>query len=361
MWNPVNGPQQVKEDEGEYLKDQNSARWPDHPLEPAIRAAFDFNPNLKPEEISLVTCTATLGNIFMFASSVPWSFQFDIEKVGNTVFMVRREQKPHDVIKRTHGYRHNFPDANTNWDPSVQGSVSHQRVLQYKLGGLNLLMRHEADCFLPNLVQKEDEPFQIVERQTMATKVGALIEAIETLELNKEEASEHNTLQIHQAGSIVPQKALCDIETRTEDKEIDMSAQLPRLWGRQTKNLIVAYHKDGFFDKSITIQDVSADIEEWELKNKLTLSLVAAILKRLIAEVRESKYGKLEVHRYGGGHMTLRVQAGATRDALPDDLKARWESNNPKEEEVKEEKASLCDEEEWDIVNHDGRDIKLKY
>ncbi|WEW56798.1 hypothetical protein PRK78_002252 [Emydomyces testavorans] len=358
IWTPIKGPHKLKQDDGEFFRDQNSARWPKHPLEPAIRSVFEFNPRLKPDEIDVVTCAGTIGNIFKFASSLSWTFKFDMEKVGNTVFMVRKERTPDEVIKGIYGYGHTFHEANTSWDPSVKGSVSHQRILRYKFGGLNLLVRYEADGFLADMVHKEDEPFEIVERQTKTSDINSLIQATGAHKITENDVAEHSNLRIHHAGCIIPQEALLDIKTRHEDNEIDMPIQLPRLWARQVRNFILAYHKDGFFDNNVTVQDLSADIEKWEQDNKLTLSLVAAIMKRLIAEINKAESGKLEVQRNKNGPLMVQPQTGASRDALPAELKAKWETNNP---QAQKEEELPSTEEEWYYVNQEGRDLLLDY
>lgn len=346
----MNEPHRLEEDQGSYPLDQNSLRWPKHPIEPTIRAAFDLNPNLKPEEIDVVTCAGILGNLFKFASSFPWSFRFDLEKVGNTVFMVRNEGK--GVIKGIHGCGHTFRAKNTSWDPSVKESVSHQRVLRYKFGGLNFLLRFEADGFLPDLVQQEKDPFVIVGHHTAATKSDPMAETLELKIISGqlELPDEQKKLRIIRPISFIPHGALFELKTRNMSNEIDMSIQFPRLWARQIKNFILAYHQDGKFGKDITIQNVVAGVKNWEVENQSTLSLVAAILNKLIAEVNNSAHGKLEVSRHKSGPLILRVQRGLNRDVLPENLKAKWANNNSADKQ--EDNDSSYDNEEWDLINH---------
>ncbi|EAS30265.3 uncharacterized protein CIMG_05744 [Coccidioides immitis RS] len=357
IWTPIRGHHQLKRDKGQYFRDQNSARWPKHPLEPAIRAVFDLNPRFNPEDIDIVTCAGTIGNIYKFASSLAWTFKFDMQKVGNTIFMVRKERKPDEIFENLLGYGHTFPEVNTSWDRSVKGSVSHQRIIRYKFSGLNLLVRYEADGYFPDKVHKQDEPFEVIGRDAKAADIDTLIGGIENHDVAEKKVAESGTLHIRQAGFIVPQDSLFDIKTRNQGNEIDLPVQHPRLWVRQMKNFIIAYHKNGLFGTKTQIHDISTDIETWEQDNSVTTSLVGAVLKRLIAEATKSESGKLEISRNRNGPLIVQAQDGGPREVLPADLKDRWGGNgrDGEEEEV------LCSDEEWDLVAPEGRDLLLDH
>ncbi|EEP79707.1 predicted protein [Uncinocarpus reesii 1704] len=358
VWTPIRGPHQLKQDKGKYFRDQNSARWRKHPLEPAIRAVLDYNPKFDPEDIDVVTCAGILGSLFKFASSVPWTFGFDMEKVGKTVFIVRREKKPDEIIEGVYGYGHTFPEANTSWDTSVKNSVSHQRIIRYRFAGLNLLVRYEADGYFPNMVHKLDELFEVIGRDAKTSDVDSLVDATKKHQVTETRATEHSTLQIRQAGSIVPQEALFDIKTRHKDNEIDMLVQLPRLWARQMKNFVLAYHQNGFFGEKTIIQDLSTDIEKWEDANQSTLSLVAVGLKRLITEINKSETSRLEGWRSRDGPLVLRAQDDESKSVLPADLTSKWEGTHS---ETEEEEDGPPSEDEWDFVDPKGKDLLLDY
>ncbi|KAI1919560.1 hypothetical protein LOZ12_000403 [Ophidiomyces ophidiicola] len=336
MWKSTDKPCPLKQDCSQYFLDQNSARWPDHPLEPAIRSVFDFNPTFKPEEIDIVTCTEVIGNIFEVASSTPRSFRFDMEKVGNTFFMVKRERTSNEKLEEIYGFSDALPKENTIWGPN-------QRIIRYKLGGLSLLVRFEADAYLSNMILGTTEPFEIIGRDAVIDDGDTSVQATEA----RNEA-ESPKLMIHQAGSIIPQEAVCDIKVSYENGAGDLFNQIQHLWACQIKNCVTAYRcKNRQFDGNPTVKDLGIHIARWENGNKPTVSLMVAILKRLIAEAKEADFGKVEVHRIWSGPLITRGQAGQPREALPADLKARWEANNTGQEQG----VSIADG--WQIIDRE--------
>jgi hypothetical protein len=81
--------------------------------------------------------------------------RFLVEVVGETVFFIRRENSPREVIADIRGYGHSFPEANTTWDADVRKSETHQRIIRYQLGHINTIVRFEADGYLPEEVPVE--------------------------------------------------------------------------------------------------------------------------------------------------------------------------------------------------------------
>src|SRR4051794_17772894 len=88
-----------------------------------------------------------MGNLLRFASSEAMPFRFDVDPVGDTVILVRRESSPKELIKDLRGYGHTFPEKYTTWDTEVKQSCSHQRIIHYGFGGLQFLLRSETDGY----------------------------------------------------------------------------------------------------------------------------------------------------------------------------------------------------------------------
>ena len=89
MWNPPREATELDEDEGEYFRDPNAARYPSHPMQPAVEAIFRENPDLSTSCIDIVACSSTLGNLLRFVRSTGGGFRFIVEVIGSTVFFVR--------------------------------------------------------------------------------------------------------------------------------------------------------------------------------------------------------------------------------------------------------------------------------
>lgn len=104
-------------------------------------------PQFSLDDVDVFGCGSTLGNLLRFARKFKHSFKFEVDVVGKTVFFVRRENSPTEVLHDVKGYGHSFPEAYTTWDADVKNSESHQRLVQYSFGGLNMIVRSESDGY----------------------------------------------------------------------------------------------------------------------------------------------------------------------------------------------------------------------
>jgi len=111
-WAPPATPTPLRQDRGTYFRDRNAARFPAHPIEPAIVAAMMQNPRAA-DGVDMVACSSTLGNLLRFVRGTPQDFRMRVEKIGRAVFFVRRENSPTQHIDDVRGYSHTFPEAYT--------------------------------------------------------------------------------------------------------------------------------------------------------------------------------------------------------------------------------------------------------
>ncbi|XXG99241.1 hypothetical protein Hte_005578 [Hypoxylon texense] len=302
-WTPLQLPAQLPPDNGEYLRDHNGARFK-HPLQPTVQSLFALNKSFDPSNIDIVGCASSLGDILRFTRSVESTFRFDVEMVGNTLFMVRNSQK--EVIPDVRGYGHSFLDSFTSHEDKLKETESHQRVISYSFGGLKCIIRFECDGYF-------------------ADKDGELnATASEPKDFNLSKTPTSSLIRSEKSGKAVPQESILEIKTRSQAKgTLDMNEQLPRLWLRQIPNLITAYHLRGTFE-DVQEQAVKQDILSWEAEHKAELQSFASVLRQLIVEIKRASHLKLELCRTGLGPLELREQAGVQREALPAYWKDRW-------------------------------------
>ncbi|PGH07508.1 hypothetical protein GX51_01809 [Blastomyces parvus] len=327
-WTPLKSGVQLKEDAGDYFRDPNSARWPKYPIEPAIRAVFDRDPKFDGKTINIVTCAGIMGCLFKFASSAEWDFQCFAHLVGDTLFLVRKERTPKELIQGVYGYGHTFPEAYTSWDRCVKGSATNQRIIRYEFGGLTFLVRFEADGYLGDMVGNEAKT---QEEKTQTSQKGLsdmdiLFQNAESVTIGKM-ASSGNTavLKLQHAGFDVPQSAIFDVKTRTRRKRIDMDESLPRLWARQIPNFVVGYHDEGRFDQDhILVMPVKEMVDAWEVENEGVLLRLAKVFENLIKSAKESEVKNLLVHRAKGGPLELWETKESCKPAMPRALEAKW-------------------------------------
>ena len=181
-WTPPSKPPQLQEDSGQYYRDLNAARSPTYPLEPMIQAILTDKPGFNLANLDIIGCGSTMGNLLRFAREQDKPFRMLVEVVGNTVFLIRRENSPTEKLVGVYGYGHAFPEANTTWSKEVKGSMSHQRLIQYDFAGMKCLVRFEADGYLPDLApdvaKDQSEPDEVNADDILASINEATISSI---------------------------------------------------------------------------------------------------------------------------------------------------------------------------------------
>lgn len=300
-WKPPPVPCQLPGDHGDYLRDHNGARFPDHPLQPAVQALFALDEDFNPSNVDIMGCASSLGDVLRFVRSVDSTFRFNVEMIGDTLFFIRNCRN--DVIPDVRGYGHSFLDAFTSAAPGPRAIKSHQRVISYDFAALKCLVRFECDSYLASI-----EGHDTVVSQPRYNPLPLPGDSIAT----------------QKTGMIVPQASLAEIKTKSRAVgEINTSEHLPRLWIRQIPHLIAAYHDRGTF-QDVRVGDFRKDLTAWETQHQNELRSFATLLRQLITEVKRASHLKVEVYRAGVGPLQLRERKGDSGQALPSSWEKRW-------------------------------------
>ena len=315
-------------------------------------AKEDFDPST----ISIFACSSTLGNLLRFALSVESSFHFKIEKTGNTLFFVRQEKTPDDHIENVKGYGHTFPEAYTTWDADVRESQSHQRISSLNFGGLKIVVRAEGDGYLKDKVPHTEEgvasgdvkaPISSGYPDDKAEDNLDLADTFKSLALPSkftQPRTPSKTLTVDTSAiTPIPQAAIFELKTRSDQREFSMDDVLPRLWLNCIPNFILAQHHCGAFNNdSIQIKDVREDIEYWEKRHSKELKAFWQVLKKLIAIMNGLEDGetKIGIWRVSGGELQVRKLEEQDKNswaALPESVKVRWIGIDAENEDVEAE------------------------
>ncbi len=303
---------QLKPDSEDVFRDINAARYPTFPTEPTVRSILALQPNFNLGSVDVMACGSTMGNLLRFVGSKSKPFRFDVDFAGGTVFFIRKENSPTEVITDIRGYGHTFPNTYTTWDSDVWNSCSHQRVIKYEFGGLRFLVRSEADGYvkLPTFEKTNNTRYP-------------LIDAMGSMAVSSAGLSPDEKLLVQMQGTAVPQDQIFDIKTRSGRCIFDMNDILPRLWVNQTSKFLLAYHQHGLFDKPEVV-DIRKDILDWQKNNSKLLGRFQALIKRILDCVRDSSHQQLEVSWNGNGPLIISKQIGSERRVLPLDLLDSW-------------------------------------
>ncbi|KAH8430079.1 uncharacterized protein LDX57_007749 [Aspergillus melleus] len=329
-WTPLSEPTQLREDSGVYFRDLNSARHPTYPLEPMVRAVLIDNRDFCVEDLDVVGCGSTLGNLLRFACGKGPAFRMLIEVIGDTVFFSRRENSPTETIQNVRGFGHTFPEAYTTWGENIRNSESHQRLITFDFANMKCLVRFESDGYLPDLIPEhlkiQKDPISnkdyVGPEDILSSMQAATISTVHSA-IPEQEPS---PLRILKRGRYIPQCAIFDLKTRSARKaDFDtLSEQMGRLWIRQIPNFVLAYHRSGKFD-DIRVQDVRQEIKQWEQSQQPDLRRFASLLQMIISFARSTEDRKLELeHGEDEKFLNLRIPGGVARSALPPDLAENW-------------------------------------
>ncbi|KAF1974110.1 hypothetical protein BU23DRAFT_579864 [Bimuria novae-zelandiae CBS 107.79] len=325
LWTPLRQAQRLKEDSGVFFRDLNSAKYPEFPTEPAVRALLDTDPIFAIEEVDVFACGSTMGNLLRFARSIEKPFRFNIELIGTTVFFVRKDNDPREIIEGVRGYGHTFPEAYTTWERDVKGSESHQRLCRYKFGGLDCVVRFECDGYLGHGSGPAPRSNPV---STPAGLLDSLVGSLDNVTVGRHISDSKTALTLKQSGAVVPQHTVFDLKTRSGKyrKEIDMEEMYPQLWIKQIPNFVVAYH-DGYGTfplHDIHVKQVQANVQAWERQNEAAIRRLAVLLNKFVEIAKKEGPGLLEAYCPSVDRLEIRRQHGEGVHALPPELMARW-------------------------------------
>lgn len=354
---------------GAYFRDVNAAHFPQHPIEPAILAALGRGDHLA--DIDIVACSSMINSLLRFVRGDALGpredkpFRMVVERSeGGTVFFVRRENSPRELIPNVRGFGHTFPEAYTTWDSDVKKSLSHQRLVRYRFGGLGFLIRFEADGYIP---EKADDDGRASQAKGTASSNTADIDTIlaETgigggnalsADGKLDELKDLGALRVRFGGTLLPQDAVFDLKTRSirmKQKDDMFAKELPRLWVTQIPTLILAYHEDGLFE-DVQVHDVRDKVQKWEATQKVALKKFAALIHLILSELDKTPSRRLEIcYKDIVGGLDLRQPGPGVTDVLSAETQSLWVGRNQaswtgpdnpsSEEDEKDEKGDEVD------------------
>lgn len=286
------------------LIDQNAHRCPDHPLEPLFRALLTVNPAFDLTAVDLVTDRNNLRKLLRFVSNEDDKpFTIRVQRLGKTTLFTRTEPKSSEHITGFRGFGHEFEKAYTKWPRGMENSTGHNRIVQYNVCGLKLVVRFEVDA--STNVNTSVDP-----DDTLSSLLGAVSIA---------PVCDSDTFHVTRRGTLVPQESVLEIKTRAVSRILDLEDVLPQLWFSGTPALAVGYHRRGRFG---SVKPEKMDLEAWERDNTTMLRKLVGLVKMIVKEAEKVEGGRCVVHGMGDG--TLKIVKGGAGDCLPRDIKVMF-------------------------------------
>jgi hypothetical protein len=253
---------------------RSKPRSPAAAVDPLFEALLHQHPNFDMSSIHLVTDRNSLRNFLSFVSKGPGKWRIDVDIINNTMFFNIWEEFRLMMINghQDSGYGHAFEDCVTTRGPTLEDSIHHDRIVRYELGGLECLVRFEADAYLD-----ADGNGEIRQRL-----------AIPSLDPPAPKPSRpvlkppYKLTHVISRGHYINPDLIAEIKSCSTLK-FNINKTLPQLWFSQTKHLCVGHHKEGLVKEKLEMKDMSDELKKWEASNQEHLKNMI----RVVREIRE--------------------------------------------------------------------------
>ena len=331
LWSAPRVPRQLKKDSGLIYIAQNAARHPDSPLEPLFRALYIVNPSFDIRSIDVVTDRNNIRKLLSFIN--PSSnrnglekFTINIEVTKNTAIFCREETATHEFIgpHEFKGYGHEFENAYTT--SQISGSTGHHRIISYRFGDLNFIVRHETDGYVDTDTRITSSSSKELEDDSLSSMLGSL--SLSPTNRPPSTTPAGSKLTIKEEGQVVPLESTLEVKTRVFHKPLEIKEIAPQLWVSQTPKLVRAYHNKGAF-QGPKVEDVAAEIRRWEKRNQMDLRKLAALINKILNVVKG--YGGNAIVKYDDKGDKLVVRKVDGKKMLPKDLYSKWDDRDNSE------------------------------
>ncbi|KAH0541836.1 hypothetical protein FGG08_003719 [Glutinoglossum americanum] len=327
IWNPQNLPATIKPDSGPYFTDPSRHVFPHCLLEPLLRALLVAHPNYNLSDIDLITDRRNLRLLLDFVSGNQKEFRIEVEVVGSTVLFSTWTERAKDYVKGFVGYGREFERAWTRTPAGLEGSMMHNRVVGYSLGGLKVVMRFEVD----GCMEEHDAPNQ------HCTDSSTVITPIDDPKHPHTKLTTPTYFTILTHGTLAPASNIIEIKTGSLKKNLVSLRNLGQLWFSQTPILCIGQYGAGGVFSEVSVKNVllAGELSRWEEHNRENLKKLVRVLE-MIREVVRKEGGKcvlvlpqggktLGVYKRGGEQGGKGKATGMGMVVgVPPDLVERW-------------------------------------
>ena len=318
--------------------------------------------------VHLVTNRNSLRKLLNFASGrVPESFRIDVNMVHDTLFLTRRERSTRDLIQgnRNAGYGHNFEKAFTKAEAGLEESSGHHRVVRYRMGELDCVVRFEVDAWCGG--GEGDGNIQGQDAEVANTSAGVGLESDDLLtEITKLSLSEdpvskkpaqkqagetsrpaadiatklrqpssgdsyerktpaqYKPTHVIRRGRVVPCATLAEIKAKKD--RVKLAQALPQLWFGRTPLLLHARHDEGRFAEEVARIDAGDKFGDWEKQQQEALCKMVGLIKELRHIAMRVEGGAcVVVCEHKTRPLRLEVlESTARKRVLPEDIVGRY-------------------------------------
>jgi hypothetical protein len=229
--------------------------------------------------------------------------------VGNTLFIGRKPKKAKSASQEG-SYGRSIEEYFTAEDPALEDGQGHHRVLRYDFDGLDMVVRIEADAYVPDLEYKPDAPVVLQPLHDSTTTSATSIF--------------HHTPRptiVIPKGTIVPHAQIVEMKSNDKTKPKE------QMWFVRTPLCCLGAHKNGLFTRADVEMFDQDEVEEWENKYQIGLRKLVWLLHELRTVVKDrTREGTAVLVATGKGKPIVVYETKTRVGALPQEIVERfWE------------------------------------
>ncbi|KAI0485032.1 hypothetical protein GGR56DRAFT_55823 [Xylariaceae sp. FL0804] len=307
QWLPLRLP--VKVELRNIPDPMNALPSQEYPFEASFRAMAVLNPEARFNDTDVVCNRNTLKKLLGVCSpKAQQSFRLRLYIVQNTLVIESDEvQRSHQAP--LHGYGSAFEKRFSSFPDELSDTACHHRLISYKLGPLNCVVRFQADVsYLPEGNVPDDL------KPTLLSKNPTRL---------PDQSTDQAALLL--IGNGTPQNSVAEVKARVQGSNASPSRHMAQFWFGRTRYLIQGRHDARGVVQSVDIRE--PDLKEWEEReaNQLALRRLVTLLSFLRESVRRSeRHCLFAVYDDKGATDALQLYAleGQRTKPLPDHLSA---------------------------------------
>ncbi|KAL2069169.1 hypothetical protein VTL71DRAFT_15507 [Oculimacula yallundae] len=288
---------------------RSAPRSPAAPVDPLFQAILHEHPDYDMSSIEVVTTRNSLRDLLDFASNRSGKWRLDIDMIHGTMFINQWEEFRLMLIngRQNSGYGHAFEDCLVTKEQHLEDSLHHERIVRYELGGLEFMVRFEADAYIAG----EDDETSHDLRATVADSTAP----VPTPPVLR---PPYKLVHAISRGRAINSDQIIELKS-CGTNAFSIQKTMPQLWFSQTKHLCVGYHKDGLLTKDLEMRDMTEELSKWEENNQESLKNMIRIIKEIKDIARTARKVTvicsainrvkcLSVYRRNGRAMTIRPE-----------------------------------------------------
>ncbi|KAK1144189.1 hypothetical protein N8T08_005602 [Aspergillus melleus] len=303
IWHPANAPKKVKPDKGTYLMDPARHWYPKFPLEPLFRALRITKPEMRLNNVDLITDRRNLRLLLDFVGGrTQKPFRIGVGVFKNTIlFSCASDRRAMIRARNFQGHGYEFEKVYTRRPSLLNHSHTHHRVISYTIGDVRTVLRYEADgCTASG---------KGLSRQSIPSSSG----------------KSSTGTQICKWGALVDPSQIIEIKTGPIRRRLNDAKTLEQLWLADTPILC-----SGRYDESGLFTDVtqencleSGKLSEWEKGHQTKLQKLAALLRLIVNTAHSALWDECALVA-SEGRLKIFDLADQRGTALPIDLRSMW-------------------------------------